>query len=131
MKGKKLYIVMSITLLLIILSIATYNYMYKEHRNIATENVSFNVSASKLNSDLSAPDKASEYIDKVVQVHGSVTAVEQNGVVIDDKVQVSFIESVSNSLSIEKQITIKGRCVGYDDLLELVKIDQATIIDDN
>ena len=25
-------------------------------------------------------------------------------------------------------ITIKGRCVGYDELLEMVKIDQAIII---
>ena len=131
MKGKKPYILLSIALLLIILSIATYNYMYKEHRNIATENVSFNVSASQLNSDLSSPDTALEYIDKVVQIQGIVTAVEQNDVVIDDKVQVSFIENVSNRLSIEKQITIKGRCVGYDDLLELVKIDQATLIHDN
>jgi len=131
MKGKKPYIVLSIVLLLIILAISAYNYMYKEHRNIATENVSFNVSASELNSDLSTPDKASEYIDKVVQVHGNVTAIEQNDVVIDDKVQVSFIEKVANSLSTQNQITIKGRCVGYDDLLELVKIDQATLIHEN
>lgn len=132
MKGKKPYILLSIAILLIILSILTYNYIYKEHRNIAAENVSFNVSASKLNSDLSTPDKALEYIDKVVQIHGSVTAVEQNAVVIDDKVQVNFIENVSdNNLSIQKKITIKGRCVGYDDLLELVKIDQATLIHDN
>jgi hypothetical protein len=131
MKGKKPYIVLSIALLLIILSIATYNYMYKEHRNIASENVSFNLSASQLNSDLSSPEKALKYIDKVVQIQGIITAVEQNAVVIEDKVQVDFIENVANGLSIEKQITIKGRCVGYDDLLELVKIDQATIINDN
>lgn len=131
MKAKKKYILLSIALLLIILSIATYNYMYQEHRNIATENVSFNVSASQLNSDLSAPDKALDYIDKVVQIHGIVTAVEQNAVVIDDKVQVSFIENVSKGISTQKQITIKGRCVGYDELLELVKIDQATLVDDN
>ncbi len=131
MKGKKPYILLSIALLLIVLSIITYNYMYKEHRNIATENVSFNVSASTLNSDLSLPDKASKYIDKVVQVHGTVTAIEQNDVVIDDKVQVSFIKNVTSGLSTQKKITIKGRCVGYDDLLELVKIDQATLIHDN
>jgi len=131
MKGKKPYILLAIALLLIILSIAAYNYMYKEHRNIATENVSFDISASELNSDLSSPDKALEYIDKVVQVHGIVTAVEQNAVVIDDKVQVGFSEDVSNRLSVQKEITIKGRCVGYDDLLELVRIDQATLIEDN
>ncbi|MGI9551824.1 MAG: hypothetical protein ACR2MT_11530 [Aurantibacter sp.] len=131
MKGKKSYIILSIALLLIVVSIATYNYMYKEHRNIATEDISFDVSASELKTDLSSPDKALKYIDKVVQVQGKVSAVEENAVVIDDKVQVSFIENVSNSLSVQKQITIKGRCVGYDDLLELVKIDQATLIHDD
>lgn len=131
MKVKKKYILLSMALLLLGISIATYNYMYKEHRNIATETVSFNVSASKLNSDLSAPDTALEYIDKVVQVQGEVSAIEQNAVVIDDKVQVNFSENVSNRVSIQEQITIKGRCVGYDDLLELVKIDQASLIHDN
>lgn len=131
MKGKKRYITLSITLLLIVGSIITYNYMYKEHRNIAEENVSFKVSTSKLNSDLSTADTALEYIDKVVQTQGTITEVEQNSAVLDDKVQVSFIENFSHQLSLQKQITIKGRCVGYDDLLELVKIDQATLVHDN
>lgn len=131
MRGKKLYAVLAIVLVLVILAISMYNYIYKGHRDIATEQVAFTISATKIHMDLSKEDKMAKYVDEVVQIHGEITAIEQNAVVLDDKVQISFSKEVSNDLSITGQITIKGRCVGYDDLLELVKIDQATLIHNN
>jgi hypothetical protein len=131
MRGKKLYAVLAVVLVLVILAISMYNYIYKGHRDIATEQVAFTISATKIHMDLSKEDKIAKYVDEVVQIHGEITAIEQNAVVLDDKVQISFSKEVSNDLSIAGQITIKGRCVGYDDLLELVKIDQATLIHNN
>jgi len=42
-------------------------------------------------------------------------------------VQCSF-ESAIQGINANEQITIKGRCIGYDDLFEIVKLDQSTII---
>lgn len=128
MRGKKLTIVLTVVLVSLMLSISMYNYIYKGHRDIATEQVAFTVSATKMHMDLSKEDGVAKYVDQVAQIHGKITAIEQNAIVIDDKVQVSFITDAPNDLSIAGQITIKGRCVGYDDLLELVKVDQATLI---
>ncbi len=131
MRGKKLYAVLAVVLVLLILAISMYNYIYKGHRDISTEQVAFTVSATKIHMDLSKEDKVAKYVDQVVQIEGKITAIEQNAVVIDDKVQINFSKEVSNDLTIARPITIKGRCVGYDDLLELVKIDQATVVHNN
>ncbi|WP_425237244.1 hypothetical protein [Ulvibacterium sp.] len=131
MRGKKLYTVLASVFVSLILAVSIYNYIYKGHRDIATEWVAYSISATEIHMDFSKEDKIAKYVDQVVQIHGNITAIEQNAIVIDDKVQVSFITDAPNDLSIAGQITIKGRCVGYDDLLELVKIDQATLIQTN
>ncbi|WP_299536765.1 hypothetical protein [Ulvibacterium sp.] len=131
MRGKKIYAVLAGALVLLILGISTYNYIYKGHRDIATERVAHTVSAEEIHNDLGKEGKIAKYVDQVVQLHGKITALEQNAIVIDNKVQINFLTDTPNDLSIAGQITIKGRCVGYDDLLELVKIDQATLIHNN
>lgn len=131
MKGKKLYAVLAGVLVLLILAISMYNYIYKSHRDIATERVAYTISAAQIHMDFGREDKMPKYVDQVVQIHGKITVIEQNVIVIDDKVQAGFIMDAPNDLSIADQVTIKGRCVGYDDLLELVKIDQATLIHNN
>ncbi|WP_422079950.1 hypothetical protein [Ulvibacterium sp.] len=131
MRGKKLYAVLAGALVLLILGISMYNYIYKSHRDIATERVAHTVSATQIHGELGKKDEIEKYVDQVVQIHGKITAIEQNAIVIDNKVQVGFIMDTPNDLYIAGQIAVKGRCVGYDDLLELVKIDQATLIHNN
>lgn len=128
MKGKRLYALLGIALLLGILLISTYKYIYKGHRDITTERVAYTISAAEMYRDVGTDNNIAKYVDQVVQIHGKITALGQNSLVIDDKVQVGLITDAPNQLTIASQITIKGRCVGYDDLLELVKIDQATLI---
>ncbi|AKA36506.1 MAG: hypothetical protein CMH48_01420 [Muricauda sp.] len=128
MTRKKQYLVVAVIAIVAVLADTLYNYVYRDHRNIATEKVDFEFSAHELQLALADENEASKYVDKVVMTYGTVTAIEQQSIVIDDRVQVSFIEGISADLAIDNKISIKGRCVGYDDLLELVKIDQATLL---
>lgn len=130
MKVKKKIIVLIPILGLILLSISIYNYLYKGHRNIAEEEIAHQLSTKKLNDALRTNTSSITYIDQVIQTHGKITAVEQNTIVINNSVQVSFQDNVQG-LAMENIIAIKGRCVGYDDLLEVVKIDQAVIMKNN
>ena len=52
-----------------------------------------------------------------------------NHIMLDNKIQIHLLNPEEQSINLGEIITIKGRCVGFDDLLEEVKIDQATIID--
>lgn len=130
MSSKKETIGLGLLLAIILLSISVYNYLYKGHRNIAEEKVAHELSTKRLSDALSMDDSSISYIDKVIQTAGKITAIEQNTVVIDNNIQVSFQDNVQG-LAKESTIAIKGRCVGYDDLLEVVKIDQAVIIKNN
>ena len=50
---------------------------------------------------------------------------------MDNRVLVDLTpqeQHLARTLRPGTKISIKGRCVGYDDLLEIVKIDQAVLL---
>ncbi|NAS10703.1 hypothetical protein [Poritiphilus flavus] len=128
---RKQYIVLASSLFVFLLAISAYKYIYREHRDIGSEKADFSMSAVELKTVLAQEAIAPKYIDKVIKTHGMITAIEQQSAIIDNKVQVNFNGDVSGKLSLKNPIAIKGRCVGYDDLLELVKIDQAILVSPN
>ncbi len=128
MRSRKKILVILLLLAVSISAFITYNYMYQDHRDIAAEAVDYQLKAKQLSNAMSIEKTALEYTDKVIQTSGIITAIEKNSVVLDQTVQVNFLESKPHGLALDNKVVVKGRCVGYDDLLELVKIDQATIL---
>lgn len=131
MKIHKKQVVIGSLIIICITALCVYNYMYKEHRDIASEKVDFTVKSQQLNKAMSTSSSAMKYVDKVIQINGTITSVEQNSILLDETIQVDFNQQEVSKLSLNSQVIVKGRCVGYDDLLEVVKIDQATIITNN
>ena len=127
MKSKKKKIILAVFIVLMLSGYSVYRYMYKEHRNIASENIDFELKPTDLQKTMKNATDVT-LVDKVIQTQGIITSIEQNSVTLNNMVQVNFNIYNVSALSLDAEITIKGRCVGYDDLLELVKIDQATLI---
>lgn len=131
MKKERIIIISVVFLFAIITAGVVYNYVFNSaHRNIATEDASMVLSANELhthflNDEVSATAK---YLDKVLETTGEITSVENNDVTLSNKIQVSFNSEDLPKAQNGASVTIKGRCVGYDELLEMVKIDQALII---
>ena len=119
------------SVLIIVVAILTYNYIYKEHRNIAEEEVLFSETALGFHSEFvkSTDEFNTKYLDKVVEIKGEITEVDETSLVLDEKVYVVFKDTLNTQITLNNTQTIKGRYVGYDDLLEVLKIDQATIAD--
>ena len=123
-----------IILLFVILavSVAFYFYVYKEHRNIADETSEYVISVENFEKEFAENDSLAnfKYLDKTVEIKGKITAIEpeNKALIIDEKVFATFNDVFPNDLTIGKVLTVKGRFVGYDDLLEQYKIDQITII---
>ena len=128
---KKVYIISSIVaIVLIVFSFAFYKTFYTAHRDIASEEAQIAIMASELQlnyaKDYAVANK--NYVDKVIETTGKITDIEQNTIVLDNMVQIDFLDKTIANLISGQLLTIKGRCVGYDDLLEVVKIDQAIVI---
>ncbi|PRX57912.1 OB-fold protein [Flagellimonas meridianipacifica] len=133
MKAKKrISIILSGVLIVVVFAFLALNYMYKPHRNIAEERAISSLSAIEIHEKFTNPNTSLENLaDKIVEVNGSITEIEQvHTIFIDNKVQVDFdtLQQVKGVFDNGSNITIKGRCVGFDDLLEIVKIDQAILI---
>jgi len=133
MKKKTYRILAILILILTTFSFVFYKTFYTAHRDIASEKTQVSILASELQlnyaKDYEQANKA--YADKVIETTGNITAIEEGTIVLDDMIQVDFLDTVIPNFKLGESLTVKGRCVGYDDLLEVVKIDQATNIIDN
>lgn len=126
---KRKYIFISIGLL--VLSVmAIYNYMYKSHRDIAAEKPDFKIASKALAKEFSEDIKKAtdRYIDKTIQTYGEVTDIESGNFTLDGLI-VCYTDSVTiKEVTINNNVYAKGRSIGYDELLGLVKLDQVRII---
>ena len=130
MQNKK-YIKIIATGLLIFLVIlfVSYKYLHHEHRDISNEKAIFSVTAAEILQDfLLDESKANlKYLDKSIAITGKITNIDtkNNTIVIDEKVFVLL-----KKIPVVKQsevIIVQGRVIGYDSLLEEIKLDQAEI----
>ncbi|WP_152561052.1 hypothetical protein [Flavobacterium sp. ASV13] len=128
--NKKTKIIISILFAIVLIIFFSYNYlMHSGARNLATEKTDFTVSSAAITaefiSDLEAANK--KYLENAVAIKGKITALNGKEVILDGTIICSFKDQ---DLSIKKDqiVTVKGRIVGYDDLMGEVKLDQCFII---
>ena len=122
-----------ITVLIIAVSaFGLYFYMYKAHRDIASEEADYALSVKQLQEDYAKSDSLfnKKYMDKTIEIYGKITSVDaaENGIVLDQKLSVTFNDSTKKEVVVGKSVKIKGRLLTYDDILEEFRMDQASII---
>lgn len=109
-----------------------YNYIYKEHRNIANETESFVVTVVDLKEDYSKNDSLAnvKYLDKTIVIYGKITSIDlSNKMLMIDTSLAAVIKDNNVELKQNDSIKLKGRFIGYDDLLEEFKMDECSIIE--
>lgn len=115
---------------LIILSGLLYGYygiLYKPVRDISTEESAFKLAAGPLADEYEKNMKTADakYLNHTVEVNGRVTEIRDSLLILDERIVCSF--DTKPTVGLNKQITIKGRCIGFDELFGEVKFDQCTI----
>lgn len=115
---------------LLLLGVLVYNYINKDHRIIATEQSVLVVSSANINNEFSKNplDSKERYIDNTIEVFGLISEINSYDITLDNKVFCQFSNQIKDSLKENIKVKIKGRVIGYDDLLEQVKLDQCTLI---
>ena len=121
----------AIIIIIILLGFAGYKYVYQSHRDIKSEKAEFAVTSNELIEAFTTNPSGSEkiYLNKTIEVTGSVSASAVLSITLDDKIFCQFSDSLEFQPESGKTIKIKGRFIGYDDLLEEIKLDQSNIID--
>ena len=107
----------------------SYNYlMHGGERNLENEDAAFIVSSDQITKEFTTNINQAnkKYLEKAIAVQGVVTEIIENQIIIGNSVVCTF-EKPTNSIHKNQNITVKGRVVGYDDLMGELKLDQCFI----
>ena len=118
--------------LFIIGSVFIYFTYNKPHTDFSKSRSEFAIKSKDLISFYqSDTDNANaKYLDKILLLTGIVTGAEENIIILDNGIVCTLDPSqkVNEKINLGTKISIKGRCIGYDDLLEEVRIDHSFIM---
>ena len=116
----------------IICALLLYNYIYKNHRDISSEKESFAVSVVDLKNDYDKSDSLAnaKYLDKTIIIYGKISSLDltNNILTVDTSLSV-IIKEKNTTLKVNDSIKLKGRFIGYDDLLGEFKMDECSIVE--
>lgn len=117
--------------ILLILAFAVYKFLYKEHRDIASEDVTYTETVSQVYEAFQKDTQKAnaKYLDKTIEISGKITNIDpQNKLItVDEKLSATLTNGLPSDLKPQNTVVLKGRVVGYDDLLEEIQMDQCTI----
>lgn len=119
-----------IIVILVVAAFFGYNYIYQDHRTIENESAEFTITSLVIEREFSENMKTAEtkYLNKTAEITGLVSEININNITLNDKVFCQFSKALKASIKYNSNLKVKGRVIGYDDLLEQVKLDQCTII---
>ncbi|MGM5469270.1 OB-fold protein [Flavobacteriaceae bacterium LMO-SS05] len=118
-----------IILVLLVLVYLVYNYIYQEHRNIESETSEFVMNSIDIANEFAINPSASEkkYLNKTIEIKGTITELNDTDLTLDHTVFCQFDSKIKIDTD---NVKVKGRFIGYDDLLEQIKLDQCSILID-
>lgn len=132
-KTLKIKFVFALLAFILVATAFVYFYVYKQHRNISLEQPDYVLSSKDLISEFSLNQEIAnkKYVDQTISIYGKITSLDLKSriIIIDDKIVAVLLNDQVQNFSIGKEIKIKGRLVGYDDLFEEIKMDQSSVLD--
>jgi hypothetical protein len=125
----KIKMIIFLSVLIISLCLA-YSYVYQSHRDIRIEKPKLFVSSDSLHHHFAQQQKKSYklYMNQVLAVEGTILSLSQKMIML--KPGISCLKDSSsefNSINVGDRVTVKARCIGYDDLFGEVKMDQCIL----
>ncbi|PKB14976.1 hypothetical protein [Flavobacterium sp. 5] len=105
-----------------------YGFLFKEARNIELEMPDLSIAATKLLKDYNSNPKEADalYLNKTIEVKGIVTKKTDSVLILENTVFCLFTQKIKSEAK-NNIVTVKGKCIGYDELFNEVKLDQCTI----
>ena len=132
--NKKIKIMLFIGVILLLTAYFTFpivkDYMVNNmgKRDLQSEEAAFTLKAKDFVAEFAAKeaDANKKYLEKPVVISGIITSVNNKEVIIDDVV-VCVFTAAEASLKVGQTLNVKGRVVGFVDLMGSVNMDQCSI----
>lgn len=124
--SKKSKTILLIIILLIIGIYSIFTYAYKPHKTIDEIPIAY----SGTSEDFIEKVKINtlNWQDVIVELSGIITSKDENGITLNSSIYCQLEKDTKTTTLQEGQsISIKGRMIGYDDLLEEIKLDKTII----
>ena len=124
--NKKFRIILFSIAVVGILVFTGYNYvMYGGARNLSSEETAYTVSSKSISTEFSSNVETAnkKYLEKAIAIEGTITKITGTEVIIDNSI-ICNLKEFDPSITKNQVITLKGRVVGYDDLMGELKLDQ-------
>lgn len=122
-----------ILLFLIVAAFAVYQYVYKSHRDIASEEANFTTTVAEVFKSFTTNDSLAnvKYLDKTVVFRGKISNIDFSNkiITVDEKLLARFNGKLPENLKLQDSIHLKGRLMGFDDLLEEIQMDQCSVVE--
>lgn len=119
-------------IIVLVAAFAAYRYIYQEHRNISNEKATFTISLAELEKEFATNDSLAflKYQDKTIELTGKVSTTDfkNKAIILESKLFATCTDSLPKDIVSGQQLSIKGRFLGYDELLDEYKMDQSIII---
>jgi hypothetical protein len=124
--GKRLVIIF---LFLVIGFFAVHYILYGGARDIQAEESAFTLNSSTITAEFNANsvNATTKYLNKTIEVKGKVTKVENDLLILDNSI-ICKMKNKINIPNVGASINIKGRVVGFDDLMGEINLDECSII---
>lgn len=127
--SKKSKFLIGLVLIITISAYIGYQYAYAPHTPITDMEVAFEGNANDFLQKIKEQPESWTQGEKVIKLTGVITATDEKGISINESIYFQLAEGTSTSDLLETQkIQIMGRIIGYDDLLEELKLDKAIIV---
>ena len=128
--GKKLKITLAILVIIAVAAFAGYKYvMTGGARHVKDEDASYTLTAEQLAKEFSEnePSASAKYLNKAIAVSGTVTASDNGTATLNGQVICTLHDSTDLAGGQNSNVVLKGRVVGYDDLMQEVRLDECSI----
>lgn len=129
MNSRKSKIILGFLVLMIVGAFVAYQIIYQAHPKTEDQEVSFEGSVSSFNEEISG--NAVKWQNTYVLVSGVITSKGEGNIVMSENIfcQLNSGEELKG-LSEGSEVQIKGRFIGYDDLLEESKLDNCILMNE-
>jgi hypothetical protein len=127
--SKKVKIIGIIFVVALLVGFSVFYYVFHGGvRNLATEEALYTVTSKNITAEFASnvAGATKKYSDKAIAVSGIVTSVTDSIVTIDNTIICNF-KTPDTTIKNEQVIIVKGRLVGFDDLMGELKLDECSI----
>ncbi|WP_417939702.1 OB-fold protein [Flavobacterium sp. RS13.1] len=109
-----------------------YYVWYGGARNVSAEEAAFSVSSKNIIAEFDSDIEKSntKYLEKAIAIKGTVSKTSPKQIIIDHTIVCDLKES-DPAIKEGQPLTLKGRVVGYDDLMGELKLDQCSVVNND